>query len=141
MAKRQSGNLHWDKIIFALLKYKTYAAAAAALGIDRTTLWRYLQLPDFRLRWLQAQASVYSEARAELETHAGEAAAVVSQIMNDPKAKPADRLRAAGFILGQRPTGLPLDEIELDDFEPDSPALASDILREPDFSRIDPGVD
>jgi len=113
MAKRQYGNLDWDKVIVALLKHKTRTAAAAALGINRATVWRYTQTPEFHRRWLLAQASVSSEARAKLEAHADQAADVVIQIMNDPKVKPADRLRAAGFILGLRPTGVPLDDIEV----------------------------
>jgi hypothetical protein len=137
MANRQHENLHWDKIIFAILKYKSYTAAAAALGVSRVTVWRHTQLPAFRHRWFQAQASVCAEARAELEAHACEAAAAVIQIMNDPKVKAADRLRAAGYILGQRPTGLPLDDVELDDFEPDSLGLDTEIPVEPGLCSID----
>ena len=141
MANRQNRYLHWDKVIFALLKHKSYIAAAAALGVSRVTVWRYTQIPEFRRRWLQAQAAVYSEARAQLEAHANEAVAVVIQIMNDPKTKPADRLRASGYILGMRPTGLPLDDIELEDFEIDAPGFESDIPMEPPLSSVDRAFD
>jgi hypothetical protein len=137
MARRQYGNLDWDKVIFALLKYKTHSAAAVALGVNRATVWRYTHNPEFQSRWLRAQASVYSEARAKLEAHADQAADVVIQIMNDPKVKPADRLRASGFILGLRPTGVPLDDVEVGDFDQDSLGLDPEIPMEPDLSLVE----
>lgn len=63
---------------------------------------------------------MYSAARAELEARSSGAADVGLRIMNDPNAKAADRLRMAASILGQRPAGLPLDDIPLDDFYEDS---------------------
>lgn len=65
MAKRRYETLHWDWVIFALLKYKNATAAAAALGIDRSTIGRYRQNPAFNRRLFQAQLSVTTEARAK----------------------------------------------------------------------------
>jgi hypothetical protein len=53
--------------IVALLAHPTIPQAAKAAGISEATLWRWLQRPDFRKKYHEAQSKVFDGALASLQ--------------------------------------------------------------------------
>lgn len=71
---------HGDKLerkteaaIVALLAHPTMPEAAKAAGVSETTLWRWLQLDDFRKKYREAQNKVFEGALGSLQGASTEA--------------------------------------------------------------------
>jgi AcrR family transcriptional regulator len=89
-----------ERAITALVAGATMQAAAAAAGVDRTTLWRWMR-EDAMFIWAynQARADQRDAVQAELRSLAADALAVVRGMLQDDEAPPALRLRAAMAVL------------------------------------------
>ena len=135
--KRAKSEMQSERVIVALLKYRTYTEAAKALGVSRVTIWRYLQDPDFRRRFWLAQAHVSSAAQARLAAQADGAADLLMKIIHNPKESTADRFRVAKYILDQ-PFRLSLDDVQMEDFEQDAPSLDPEITTGVPFGGSSP---
>jgi hypothetical protein len=56
-----------DAAILALLAHPTIPEAAKAAGISESTLWRWLQVDDFREKYREAQNKVFDGALVSLQ--------------------------------------------------------------------------
>lgn len=86
MNNRHRWNPNWDRAIIALAQHETFTAAAASLGIDRVTLYRYTKNPEFHSQLLRTLAFVNTAARTKLEAQScGVAPAVIRGSVLAPK--------------------------------------------------------
>ena len=72
-------------------------AVAAAVGVDRTTLWRWLRTPEWRMAVAQERQLLQTAIRAQLLALAAEATQVLDSTLRGPDKRLA--LRAALAVL------------------------------------------
>ena len=92
-----------EQAILALLTHPTIPEAAEACGVGQTTLWRWMQEPDFRDRYRQARRQVLEGAIAEAATTLRRLLTADSESV---------RLGAARAILDQATKGADLLDLE-----------------------------
>jgi hypothetical protein len=114
--------------ITALLTQPTLADAAASVGISETTLWRWLQRDDFRLKLRQAQETVFDGALKNLQSLTSEA--VICLQRNLRCKRPSVQVQAARTILH-----FSLKSRELFDLETRISELESRIQERENFSK------
>lgn len=83
------------------------------VGIGTRTLFRWLELPEFRTAYMQARRQAFGQASARLQQATGAAVSVLLSLMLDAKAPPASRVRAAHSVLDMAAKALELEDIEL----------------------------
>ncbi len=88
-----------DVVIAALLSQPTMADAARAAGVGESTLWRWLQNPDFQAKYKEAQRTVVNSSLGQLQAATSEAVATLRR--NLTCGKSGDEIRAAAVILDQ----------------------------------------
>jgi hypothetical protein len=86
-----------EQAIAALLTEPTLAAAANRSGVGETTLWRWLQDPDFQNAYASARRSLVDAAIGNLQQAATEAVACLRR--NLTCGHMGTEVRAAGVIL------------------------------------------
>jgi len=92
-----------EQVALALASGATLTAAAEAAGIHRVTIYRWIKdLPDFTAAVQQARAESILARRDDLHHLSNRALETVLSVLDDTKASPSTRLRAAIFVL-QRP--------------------------------------
>jgi hypothetical protein len=102
-----------EAAIAALLSQRTVEDAARVAGIGTRTLFRWLELPEFREAYLQARRQAFGQASARLQQATGAAVSVLLSPMLDAKAPAASRIRAAHSVLDLAAKALELDDIEV----------------------------
>jgi transposase-like protein len=85
--------------IVALLGQPTLKEAAQAAGINETTLWRWLQQPEFQTAYREARREAVRHAIVRLQQHASKAVDTLHDVMVDGGAAPQVRVSAARSIL------------------------------------------
>ena len=98
--------------IVALLNKQTVRDAAQAVGVGETTLYRWLQDPDFQEAYRDAKFEVVQQALSQLQQSCGEAAQVLGEIMKDKEVPPYTRVVAARTILETSIRAVELDTLE-----------------------------
>lgn len=83
----------------ALLAYPSVRAAARAVDIPERTLYRWINLREFRTALDQAQDDPAGVDRARREYLAEDALGVLHQVMNDAQTPPQQRIDAARAFL------------------------------------------
>jgi len=78
-----------------------HSAVAAEFDIHRSTIHNWMKLPEFALAVQTAQAEFETQFRAELAMLTRRALETVHEILNNPDASPAVRLKAALAVLKQ----------------------------------------
>ena len=78
---------------------------AAELGVDRATVWRWTQNPDFAAELARGRRERLADARARLDGATLSAVAVLLDLAADGTAPPAVRLRAACAVLDRTGMG------------------------------------
>jgi hypothetical protein len=73
--------------------------AAKAIGVDETTLWRWLQDKDFHAAYMTARRETVKHAIARLQQISSEAVSTLREVMKDKTAKGSERVSAAKAIL------------------------------------------
>ena len=86
-----------DEAIAALLSHRSIEEAARALGVDASTLSRWMKDKEFLESLEGAKKLMYTDAIERLREHAGAAATTILKIMVDPNSGPSARLKAAGW--------------------------------------------
>jgi transposase-like protein len=82
-----------------LLSNSTIKRAAKAVGIDETTLWRWLQDKDFHAAYRTARRESVSQAMPRLQQVSTEAVNTLREIVKDKKQPAPSRVSAAKAIL------------------------------------------
>jgi DNA-binding MurR/RpiR family transcriptional regulator len=101
-----------ERAIVALLSEPTIQEAALKSGISETTLWRWLQRPDFNEQYREARKRMVEVAIAQLQQACGEAVTTLRTVMKNTRAAPSARVMAAKACLDTT-----LKKIEADDLE------------------------
>ena len=88
-----------ESAVSALIAHPTIKGAAQSAGVGETTLWRWLQLPEFERAYRQVRRETVKHAIVKLQSAAGQAVDVLTEIMNDQSAVVFARLAAAKVVL------------------------------------------
>lgn len=99
-----------EAAIIALLQAPTIEEAAKVCGIGESTLWRWMQQPDFQAAYRDARRRVVEAALAGLQQAAGEAVGALRKNLTCGQA--GTEVRAAVAILEQAVKATELLELE-----------------------------
>jgi transposase-like protein len=88
-----------ERAIVALLANSTIKRAAKSIGVDETTLWRWLQDKDFHTAYRTARRESVSQAIARLQQASSEAVNTLREIVKDKQQPAPARVSAAKAIL------------------------------------------
>jgi molybdenum-dependent DNA-binding transcriptional regulator ModE len=100
-----------EKLILALLEHGSHEKAAAALGWSASTVWRWLQKPEFKEQYREARVDAYSRGMARLQNAVNPAGTTILRIMVDSTARSGDRLKAAVAVLNLGPQAFLMDDM------------------------------
>ena len=98
-----------EAAIAALLSEKNQAEAARVVGIDLSTLKRWMRLPEFIEEYRRARWGVVEQAYARVQQNTPAAASVLLKLMADPATPASGRIRAALGVFGIAHEALELD--------------------------------
>jgi hypothetical protein len=101
-----------EQAIAALLNHRTTEEAASAVGIGVTTLFRWLNEPEFRAAYLKARREAVSQAIARMQQATGAAAVTILKLMTDPNVPAAVRFRAAESVFDIAVKGIETEDNE-----------------------------
>jgi Helix-turn-helix domain len=101
-----------EQAIAALLTQRSVDEAARVIGVGTRTLYRWLELPEFREAYLQARRQACFQATARLQQASGAAASIILTLMLDANVPATSRLRAADSVLDHASKSLELEELE-----------------------------
>lgn len=87
------------KAIAALASGASVIDAAAQAGVDRSTLYRWKEIPEFAAELNRTRAEQADAIRGELRALAGTAVKTIRTILDDPTTAPGVRLRASLAVL------------------------------------------
>jgi DNA-binding Lrp family transcriptional regulator len=87
------------KIVTALLSSTTVRAAAEAVGVSESTVYRRLRDPGFRRLLKEQRLRVYGHALSRLQMATEEAVGTLVEVMQDKEAPEQARIKAAVSIL------------------------------------------
>jgi hypothetical protein len=90
-----------QQALTALLSGRTKTQAAVEANVSYRTLHRWLQDRNFRAHLTLATDATLADATHRLTGVLDEAVTVLTQIMNNPQAKEADRVRAANLLISR----------------------------------------
>jgi hypothetical protein len=99
-----------ERAIVALLSHSTIRTAAKAVGIDETTLWRWLQDKEFHAAYMNLRRECVRQSIARLQQASSEAVSTLRTIMKDKEAPASARVVAAKSIIDYS-----LKAVELED--------------------------
>jgi hypothetical protein len=102
-----------EAAIAALMAQRTVEEAARSAAISTRTLFRWLELPEFREAYLQACRQAFSQTSARLQQATGAAVSVLLTLMLDTKAPAATRVRAAHSVLDMAAKAMELEDLEM----------------------------
>lgn len=98
-----------EAAILALLNERNHAEAAKAVGIDLSTLKRWLRVPEFIEEYRRARWEVAEQGYARMQQNTPVAAAVLLKLMIDMATPASARIRAALGIFELSKQGLDMD--------------------------------
>ncbi len=136
-----------EALIAALLTESTHTAAAAKAGVSEATLYRWLNLPDFRTAYRRARRQLVECAVGRIQAATGQAVDTLVAVAKNG-AKESDRVRASIALLEHASRGLAdadtlHGELEADDAAPmgtgDVVKLLGNRLRQIDQAELTTG--
>jgi hypothetical protein len=98
-----------EAAIAALISEKNHAEAARVVGIDLSTLKRWLRLPEFIAEYRRARLEFVEQGYARVQQNTPAAASVLLKLMADPATSASGRIRAALGIFDLARQALDLD--------------------------------
>ena len=101
-----------EEAIAALLSQRSIEDAARVVGIAVRTLYRWLEIPEFREAYFKARRQAYGQATARLQQASSAAASIILTLMLDPNVPAASRLRAAQGVLEHGARAIELEDLE-----------------------------
>ncbi len=90
-----------ETVIVALLTTRTVRDAAKKCALSEPTLYRLLQLPEFKVKYRAARRELVENTITQLQRDGADAALALRQIVKDKKAPASVRVAAARVILEQ----------------------------------------
>jgi len=101
-----------ERAIICLLQCSTIESAALACGVSDSTLWRWLQNPEFLAKYKDARRQAVSVAIAALQQATAQAVITLVDIVSNPVAPPGARVAAAKVILDTTFRAIETDDIQ-----------------------------
>lgn len=101
-----------EQAIVALLEAPTVRDAAERVKISPTTLYKWMQLPEFDRAYRQARREAMAVAIARLQQASSEAVRTLEEVMGDTEATPASRVTAARAVLDLALKATEIEQIE-----------------------------
>lgn len=101
-----------ERAISALLSRPSVASAAESVGIGERTLWRWLQLDDFKEAYRKARSQLVSQAIALVQSGMSSAVKTLQDIMADKDAPASARVSAAKTMLDMGLKGVEIEDLE-----------------------------
>ncbi len=95
----------------ALLAHGTIDAAYEAAGVSKTTMWRFLQLPEFQARYRAARRQLVEAAIAQLQSDCTIAVRVLREVAEDAEVLASSRVAAAKTIIEMSLRGVELSDL------------------------------
>ena len=99
-----------ERAIAALLIHPTMLAAAAA-GVGEVTLWRWLQIPEFKEQYRLARREAVSQAIGHLQGACSVAVVALTDISQDVSCPASARVSAARTVLELALKGVELEDL------------------------------
>lgn len=96
--------LRQKKAITALTTTADVTRAAAAAGISRDTVYRWLKMPEFQAALDEATSEALAELSRQLVTLGMKATKTIDELLDEEnifRTPPGTRLRAADIVLGR----------------------------------------
>jgi hypothetical protein len=100
-----------DRAIAALLVHVSMSEAADAAGIGDVTLWRWMQLPDFKEQYRLARREAVSQAVGHLQGACSVAVVALKDIAQDVTCPARARVSAARKVLELAIKGVELEDL------------------------------
>mgnify|MGYP000586680698 CR=1 FL=1 len=100
-----------ERAIAALLIHPTMLAAAAAAGVGEVTLWRWLQIPEFKEQYRLARREAVSQAVGHLQGACSVAVVALTDISQDVNCPASARVSAARTVLELALKGVELEDL------------------------------
>jgi transposase-like protein len=101
-----------EEAIAALLAQRSIEDAARVVGITARTLYRWLEIPEFREAYFKARRQAFGQATARLQQASSAAASIILTLMLDPNVPATSRLRAAQGVLEHGARAIELEDLE-----------------------------
>lgn len=101
-----------EEAIAALLSHRGIEEAARASGVGYKTLLRWLEIPEFRNRYMEARRKAVHQAIARLQQATGAASLTILKLMTDPNVPAAVKLRAAESVIDHAIKAIEMEDIE-----------------------------
>jgi hypothetical protein len=100
-----------EKAIGALLSQPTMEEAAEAAGVNRATIFRWLQQKEFQAAYTSARRESVKQAIARLQQTTSEAVDTLRDVMKSSTNFPAARVSAAKAILDYAMKAVELEDL------------------------------
>ena len=100
-----------EEVIAALLTHRSVEEAARTVGIDPSTLLRWLEIPEFKAAFRKARREAVHQSVARMQHATGAASVTILKLMTDPNVPAAVRLRAAECVFDRAIKGIELEDI------------------------------
>ena len=100
-----------DRAIAALLVHASMSEAADAAGIGEVTLWRWMQIPEFKEQYRLARREAVSQAVGHLQGACSVAVVALKDIAQDVTCPAGARVSAARTVLELAIKGVELEDL------------------------------
>ena len=100
-----------ERAIAALLVHPTMAKAAAPAGVGEVTLWRWMQIPEFKEQYRLARREAVSQAVGHLQGACSVAVVALTDVAQDVNCPASARVSAARTVLELALKGVELEDL------------------------------
>ena len=100
-----------ERAISALLVHPTMSKAASAVGIGEVTLWRWMQIPEFKEQYRLARRGAVSQAVGHLQGACSAAVVALTDVFQDANSPASSRVSAARTVLEMALKGVELEDL------------------------------
>jgi hypothetical protein len=101
-----------EKAIAGLLLKPSIQQAAKYAGIGERTLLRWLKDDEFQKSYREARFHLVQQAITQIQETTGDAVKTLGEMLNNKKAPPAVRVRAASIIIDNAIKATEIDNLE-----------------------------
>jgi hypothetical protein len=100
-----------EQAVVALMTQQTVVQAAESVGVNKTTLYRWLDEPAFVEAYRKARRETFSHAIAMTQRYAGLAVNTLAKVMMDERSSASAKVQAATSLLRFGREGLELEDL------------------------------